>query len=234
MDAYFVALGSAIWLGMLTSVSPCPLATNIAAVTYIGKRVDRPLTVVLSGLVYTLGRTVGYVGLAALIVSSALAVPALARFLQKYMNLILGPVLILVGLFLLGVVRPQLPVFGVSERVAGRLERLGVWGAGLLGLLFALSFCPVSAALYFGSLIPIAVEHSSVIVMPTMYGIGSALPVIGFSVLIAFSARSVGVAFHRLTVFALWAGKITGVVFILIGIYYCLVYFFGVDILMQG
>jgi cytochrome c-type biogenesis protein len=230
MDGYFVALGSAVWLGILTSISPCPLATNIAAISYIGKRVDRPGTVLLSGLMYTAGRLLTYVILGILVVASILSIPDLAMFLQRNMNKALGPILIIAGFLLLDLVNLRPPGFGAGEKVAGRVEKWGIWGAGALGLLFALSFCPVSAALFFGSLIPLAIDQQSSVLMPTLYGIGTGLPVVTFAVLIALGAKRVGAAFNKISLFEKWARRITAVAFILAGIYYLLVYIFGLSI----
>lgn len=230
MDGYFVALGSAVWLGILTSISPCPLATNIAAISYIGKRVARPGTVLLSGLMYTIGRMFTYVALGVLVVASILSIPDLAMFLQRNMNKALGPILIIVGFLLLDVLHLQFPGFTTGEKVTGRVEKWGIWGAGVLGLLFALSFCPVSAALFFGSLIPLAVDHQSSVMMPTVYGIGTALPVVAFAILIALGAKWVGTAFNKIRVFEKWARRITAAAFILVGIYYSLIYIVGLSI----
>ncbi len=230
MDSYAFAVGSAIWLGILTSISPCPLATNIAAISFIGQRVDSPRKVVAAGLLYTLGRMVTYLVLGILIVASVLSIPELAMFLQKNMNKFLGPILIVVGMFLLDLISFSFPGGGIGSSMQGKVERFGIWGAALLGLLFALSFCPVSAALFFGSLIPLAVEHKSSIVMPTVYGVGTALPVILFAFVIAVSTRMVGVMFNKLKVIEKWARRITGAVFIAVGIYYTLIYIFGISI----
>ena len=226
MDPFILAAASACWLGILTSISPCPLATNIAAISYIGKRVGTPRKVFFSGLLYTLGRMLTYLILGVLIVAGMLSVPDLAYFLQKYMNTFLGPILVLVGMFLLGLIRLNFSVSGISERMQNRAEKYGIWGAGLLGFLFALSFCPISAALFFGSLIPLAVQHESRVLMPTIYGIGTALPVFAFAILVALGARSIGRAFNKLTQIELWARRITGVIFIVVGIYYLSVYVF--------
>lgn len=230
MDGYFFALGSAFWLGILTSISPCPLATNIAAISYIGKRVNRPVTVLLTGLMYTAGRMLTYVALGVLVVTSILSIPDVAMFLQQNMNKVLGPILIIVGLLLLSLFNLRLPSFGASEKVTSRVEKWGIWGAGALGFLFALSFCPVSAALFFGSLIPLAVDHQSSVMMPTVYGIGTALPVVAFAILIAKGAKWVGTAYNKIIVFEKWARRITAVTFILVGIYYSLIYLFGVSV----
>lgn len=224
MDGYLIAVGSAAWLGILTSVSPCPLATNIAAITYIGKRVDRPGMVLLSGVIYTVGRMVAYVAIGVLVVTSVLSIPAAAMFLQQNMNKFLGPILIVVGLVLLGVFSVSLPGAGWGDKLTARVEKWGLAGAGLLGLLFAVSFCPVSAALFFGSLIPLAVDYRSSVVMPTVYGIGTALPVVAFALVIAWGARFVGKVFNRLSVFEKWARRITGVAFVVVGCYYVAIY----------
>ncbi len=184
MTEFLLAAGSALWLGVLTSISPCPLATNIAAISYIGRRVDNTRHVLLAGLLYTIGRVVAYVGLAFLLVSTALSVPGVSQFLQKYMHLLLGPTLIIVGMFLVGLIEINIGGGGVSESVKQRVDRLGIWGALALGVLFALAFCPTSAALFFGNVMA-SLSAGSTILLPLLYGIGTALPVIGFAVLIA-------------------------------------------------
>ncbi len=230
MDSYFVALGSAIWLGILTSISPCPLATNIAAISYIGKRIDHPGTVVLSGVMYAAGRTLTYIALGVLLVASVLSIPDVAMFLQQNMNKALGPILILAGMLLLGLVNLRIPGFGSSNRLTALVEKWGIWGAGALGFLFALSFCPVSAALFFGSLIPMAVNYQSSVIMPTAYGIGTALPVVAFAVLIALGAKRVATAFNKITVIEKWARRITAIAFLLVGIYYSLIFIVGINV----
>ena len=227
-DSFLVAVVSACWLGILTSISPCPLATNIAAISYIGKRVSRPGYVLATGLLYTLGRAVAYVAIGMLIVASALAVPDLSFFLQRHINKILGPVLILTGVILLGLIRLNFTGPGYGARLQSRVDKHGMWGAGVLGLLFALSFCPISAGLFFGGLIPLAMERQSTVLMPTLYGIGTALPVVVFAVFIAFGAHHVGKAFDRLSQIERWARRVTGIVFIAVGLYLTLVYVFHV------
>lgn len=218
---------AALWLGILTSISPCPLATNIAAISYIGRRVERTALVLLSGLLYTIGRTLTYVVLGAAIVAGLLAIPGVSRFLQKYMHLLLGPLLIIAGMFLLELISFRRAGGGVSEGLQQRVDRSGVWGALLLGIVFALTFCPTSAALFFGSLIPLAVEHRSSLLLPALYGVGTALPVIVFAVLIALGAHYVARAFNVLSRIELWARRLTGVVFILVGVFLTLRYVYG-------
>ena len=184
-SAYVVGVVSALWLGILTSISPCPLATNIAAISYIGRRVGSPRQVLLSGMLYALGRSLAYLALGMLLVASVLSIPQLSLFLQKYMNKLLGPILIVVAMFLLGLIQLNITGPGVSDTMQKRVDALGMWGALVLGILFALTFCPVSAALFFGSLIPLSVKVGSGVALPGVYGIGTALPVLAFAVLIA-------------------------------------------------
>ncbi len=223
-----LGLAMAFWLGILTSISPCPLATNIAAISYIGRRVDSARLVVFTGLLYTVGRTLAYLALAVVLVATALSVPQISMFLQKHMHLVLGPILIVVGMFLLQLITFSMGGSGVSEGMQRRVDALGVWGALLLGIVFALSFCPTSAALFFGSLIPLSLEANSRVLMPVTYGIGTALPVLGFALLIALSAQSVGKAFNVLSVVERYARVITGTLFIVVGVYFSLKYIFEV------
>lgn len=225
MTPYLLALGSALWLGVLTSISPCPLATNIAAISYVGKRVGRPHLVLLSGLLYTAGRMLTYFLVALLLVMSLFSMPAVSRFLQQNMNKLLGPVLLVTGALLLDVIPwPWMRGSGFSESLKNRVDRIGVWGAGLLGIAFALTFCPVSAALFFGSLVPLAVKHQSTVLMPALYGIGTALPVVVFSLILAFAAHRLSRAFNVLTALETWMRRVTAVVFLGVGGYYCVMY----------
>ncbi len=227
MDSILFAAASALWLGILTAISPCPMATNVAAISYIGKRLGSPRQVLLGGVLYTVGRTVAYVGLAVLILAGLQSIPRVSTFLQEYMNKVLGPVLIVVGLFLLELIQLG-GRSNLGERLGRRVEGWGLAGALALGVIFALSFCPISAALFFGSLISLAVKYDSRVLLPGVFGVGTALPVFVFAVIIGLGVGSLGAAFHKLQRFEWWARRITGVVFILVGIYYCLEYIFEV------
>ena len=228
MTELLLLAASALWLGILTSVSPCPLATNVAAITFIGRRLESPRWVLASGLLYTAGRVLTYTVLGILLVSSVLSAPSVALVLQKYMNQVLGPVLILIGMLLLEIISFGSFGAGLAGRLQQRADRWGVLGALLLGVVFALSFCPVSAALFFGSLLTIAVKARSGILLPAVYGIGTGLPVLAFAILIAAGARSLAKAFDKITAVERWARRVTGVVFLGIGIYYTLAYVFRV------
>jgi cytochrome c biogenesis protein CcdA len=227
MGAIWLAAGMAFWLGLLTSVSPCPLATNIAAVSFVGRSVGSPARVLISGLLYALGRMAAYVGIAALLVVGALSIPALSSFLQGFMNRILGPVLILVGMVLLDLLTVPMPGGGWGQKLGGRAGRWGLAGSALLGFLFALAFCPVSAALYF-KMIADALAHRSALLLPALYGAGTAVPVVAFSIVLAVSAQRIGAAYNAVGRIETWARGATGVAFVLVGIYYSLVYIYGV------
>jgi cytochrome c biogenesis protein CcdA len=228
MDSLGMAAGSALWLGFLTSISPCPLATNVAAMSFISRGLGSPRRVLLTGLVYTAGRSLAYLVLGILMVASLLTAPGVSLILQERMNQILGPALILSGVLLLDLIRLPSRGGGISSGLQGRAERWGIWGGGLLGLVFALSFCPTSAGLFFGSLIPLALKSGSSVILPAVYGVGTAIPVFAFAIALAIGVNAVGRMFDVLSRFEVWARRITGVVFIVVGGYYCLTYIFEV------
>lgn len=219
-------LGAALWLGILTSISPCPLATNIAAVSFLSKKIAHPVMVFISGLAYMLGRMTAYAALGWIIVNSLLSVPQVAQFLQKYMVKALGPILIITGLFLLEVITIKLPGVELSQKHHNKLVESGALGAFLLGGIFALAFCPVSAALFFGSLIPLALNSKAGTILPFIYGAGTGLPVLLFAIAITLGVTSMSNWFHKIAKIESYTRKITGVVFILVGGYY-----FGIYIL---
>lgn len=228
MSMYLLAAATALWFGIWTSFTPCPLASNIAAISFVGSRVGRPLNVFLAGLLYTVGRVVVYTVLGVVIVAGLTSDAAVSNFLQKYMNKILGPVLILVGMLLLELIQFSVPGVISAEKIQAHAEKCGVWGAGVLGIVFALSFCPISAGLFFLYLIPLAVKHESIILFPSLYGIGTGLPVFGFAILVAIGTQWLGGAYSKLTRVEWWVRHVTGVLIILVGIYYCLAHIFGV------
>ena len=219
MGPLWLAAGTALWLGILTSISPCPLSTNIAAVSYVGRRVGSRRLVLLSGALYTAGRSLVYLVLGAASVWSLMSMVSVSSFLQGTFPRLLGPILIALGLLLLGVFEFTLPSMGVSDKLQNRVDRAGVWGAGLLGVIFALAFCPVSAGLFFGGLVPLAVERSSPLMLPLVYGVGTALPVALFAVLLAVGAGWLGKALDRVQVFEVWARRVTAMVFVGVGMY---------------
>lgn len=219
MEAADLAVGSALWLGLLTSISPCPLATNIAAVSFVGARVGAPRKVLLAGVLYTAGRSLAYLVLGAGAVWGLMSLVDVSAFLQGPAHKALGPLLVAVGLVLLGVFTFDLGGGRLAAAMQGRSERWGVWGALPLGAVFALAFCPLSAALFFGTLIPLAVSERSPLLLPTVYGLGTAVPVAVFAVFIAMGVNWLGRAFEKVSVFERWARRITGVVFVLVGVY---------------
>ena len=226
MNAFWFDMGMALWFGILTSISPCPLATNITAISFIGRNVDRTGDVFSAGLLYMLGRMIAYTALGAVLVSSTQLIAPVARFLQTYMVYLLGPGLIVLGIVLLDLI--TLP--GGNALMSGRLQtqiaRGGIWGAGVMGIVFALSFCPISAGLFFGSLFGLAMRHGSRLLFPSLYGVGTAIPVLVFAFVLAFSANLVGNAFRKLAMFERWARRITSVISISAGLYLCLTQIF--------
>ncbi|MDD5408939.1 MAG: aromatic aminobenezylarsenical efflux permease ArsG family transporter [Candidatus Omnitrophica bacterium] len=224
MTGIFIGFVSALWLGILTSISPCPLASNVAAISFLSKKITHPFFVFISGLAYTLGRMVSYAVLGWIIISSFLSVPQVAQLLQKYMCKALGPLLIITGFVLLDIITFRLPGLALSQKHYNKLVASGVPGAFLLGSTFALAFCPISAALFFGSLIPLAINSKSGILLPFIYGIGTGLPVFIFAVAIALGVSSLSLWFHKIRRIEYYTRKITGIIFIAAGLYYIGIY----------
>jgi cytochrome c-type biogenesis protein len=219
MQSYYLDIFSAFWLGILTSISPCPLATNIAAVSFISRNLGSSKKVLWSGLLYAAGRMLTYVAIAVLAVVSLLSLPEVSFFLESNMHKIIGPLLIVVGIILLDVIPISFSASLVGNSVQEKAGKWGIWGSGLLGIIFALTFCPLSAALFFGSLIPLAIDGKSPVMMPSVYGLGTALPVVAFALVMVFSMKSIGKIFAKLTQIEKWVRKLTAVIFIGAGIY---------------
>jgi cytochrome c-type biogenesis protein len=222
-----VPAATAAWLGILTSISPCPLATNLVAISFISRDISIPRRVFWTGLLYTLGRTLTYAVLGALLVGSVMSIPQVSMALQYWMNRLLGPILILVGMFLVDLLRFNFDTSLVTSSLQDRAGRWGIWGAAVLGMVFALSFCPVSAALFFGSLVPLSLKADSRFALPALYGIGTGLPVVLVAIGLATGARSLSTTLNRLGVIERWARRLTGVVFIAVGLYFTLDHVLG-------
>ncbi len=228
MDIAGASIFSVIWLGILTSISPCPLATNIAATSFIGQQIHSRYATVFAAGAYTLGRTLCYLTINLVIVAGLISIPGVANFLQLHMNRILGPILCITGLFILELIPLKMPSFSPANEKLQKLGKSGYFGAVLLGFIFAMSFCPVSAALFFGSVIPLAIKYHSRLFLPFLYGVGTALPVIGVAFVMAYSTRIAGIFLDRLSRVERGFRRITGSLFILIGVYYCLKYIFRI------
>jgi cytochrome c-type biogenesis protein len=216
-----VPLVAAFFIGLLTAMSPCPLATNITAIAYVSRRIDSGRHTLLVGSLYAAGRSVAYVAIAAAIVYTGLNVQAVSFFLQDYGTMLLGPLLIVLGILMLDVVDIALPGGG-GRRLASLMEGLsekGSAGSFLLGVLFALSFCPFSAVLFFGMLIPIALKTGDALLVPGVFGIATALPVVVVSVLLVGGVGRAAHLLQRAQAADYWVKRAVAAVFIGIGIY---------------
>ncbi len=220
LGALLLALATAFGLGLMTAISPCPLTTNIAAISFLGRHASSPKRVLLSGLLYSLGRTLAYVALGAILVSGLLSAPGLSSFLSKHMNSLLGPVLLLAGLFILELLNFNLGGISFSEKLQAYAEKGGFIHSLMLGVVFALAFCPTSAALFFGGLIPLAIKYSSALWLPVSYGIATGLPVMLFAFVVALASNALGKVFDNVVVVEKWTRLVAGVVFLGVGAYY--------------
>jgi cytochrome c biogenesis protein CcdA len=215
---------AAFALGLLTAVSPCPLATNITATAYIAKGFTEKRKVLWSGVLYTAGRALSYT-LIGLVVYFGASKFHVARFFQGNGEKFLAPVLIIIGLIMLGVIKLDfLGKINFTEKLSERFKNQGLTGALLLGVLFALAFCPYSGALYFGMLLPMTVASPDGLYLPIVFALGTGLPVLLFTYLIAFSMEKVGKYFKAIQRLERGMRYVAGAVFLLAGVYYVLIF----------
>ncbi len=216
---------TAFILGLMTAISPCPLATNITAIGFISKDVKDSKKVFINGLAYTLGRAISYT-LLALIIFIGADQFKLSGWFQQYGEKILGPLLIIIGFFMLDLIKIKFP--GVSS-LAKRFQEKGTssyWEVLLIGIIFALAFCPYSGVLYFGMLIPMTVSSTSGLYLPIVFAIATGIPVIIFAWLLANTVSGVGKLYNRIRAFEIWFRRIISFVFIGVGIYYIVIIYF--------
>jgi len=213
-----VPVVSALILGLLTAISPCPMATNITAIGFIGKDIGNRNRVFYNGLIYTLGRTVSYTLLALVLFLGADQLKISGVF-QQYGGKILGPLLVIIGIFMLGIIKINFPAF---TRLSERFENRGTynyWDVFLLGALFALAFCPYSGVLYFGMLVPLTISTSG-LHLPVVFAVATGIPVILFAWLIAYTISGVGGFYRKIKAFEYWFRRLVAVLFMGIGLYY--------------
>lgn len=213
---------TAFLLGLLTALSPCPLATNIAAIGFIGKEMEDRKRVFRNGLLYTLGRILAYTLLGfvlILILKEGSSMFGIQKTIGTWGERVLGPALLVIGLFMLFGDRLNLPRFGFKGNAEG-LARKGGWGALLIGILFALAFCPTSGVFYFGMLISLSATTTAGYLLPLVFAIATALPVLVVAWILAFSVQQMGRFYGRMRTVQRWMNLFVGVLFIAIGIYY--------------
>lgn len=214
-----VPMWSALILGLMTAISPCPLATNITAMGFIGKDLENKNRIFYNGIIYTLGRVVSYTLLAFILFIGADQFKISSVF-QQYGEKFLGPLLIIIGLFMLGIFSFNLPgINKLSSKFQNKSKHSYV-DVFLLGVLFALAFCPYSGVLYFGMLIPMTIQSASGLILPIVFAIATAIPVLIFAWLLAFTVSGVGKLYNKIKVFEIWFRRIVAVLFIGIGMYY--------------
>lgn len=216
---------SALVLGFMTAISPCPLATNITAIGFISKDIGNRHRVFINGLLYTLGRAVSYTSIALIIYLGADQFQ-FSGFFQRYGEKLLGPLLIIIGLFMLDIFRINFPSLG---KLSSRMENKKRWSymdAILLGIVFALAFCPYSGVLYFGMLVPMTVSSASGLYLPLLFALATGIPVIVFAWILAYTISGIGNVYSKVRTFEKWFRRAVAILFVLAGIYYIVrVYF---------
>jgi len=219
LDNSQMPLLSAFLIGLMTAISPCPLATNISAIGFLSRHISNKGLVMWQGLVYTLGRSIAYVGLAAVFLAG-INEKFIQGIISRYGEKILGPLLIIIGIFMLNLIKIKIQGFsGLSEKAEKKGKTGSFLGVLFLGIVFALAFCPYSGALYFLMLIPLMLSSPEGLLIPFTFSIATALPVIFFAFLIAFTVSAAGKFYNKIKVFEFWFRRIVSVIFILAGLY---------------
>ena len=218
----------AFLLGILTAISPCPLATNIASIGYISRDIENRKAIFIKGVLYTFGRILAYTVLGIILISileEGASVFGIQKYVSKWGELLIGPVLILIGLFMLFGDKLNLPKFGFNGS-GESYSKKGGWGAFLLGVLFALAFCPSSGMLYFGMLIPLSVSSTAGWLLPVIYAFATALPVLAVAWILAYSVQNISTFYGKIQTIQKWLNLVVGILFLIVGIYYCYIMYF--------
>jgi sulfite exporter TauE/SafE len=224
IDQSTFPLLTAFLLGLMTAISPCPLATNITALAYISKDVENRRVVFMNGIYYTLGRAISYTLLGAIIFFGASKFH-ISRAVQSNGEKWIGPLLIVIGIFMLGVIKLPGSSGSLVQRFADKVKPGNGWGAMLLGIIFALAFCPYSGVLYFGMLMPMVLSQPAGLILLPDFAIATGLPVILLAYLLAFSIGGIGKFYNRIKTFEVWFRRIVAILFILTGFYFVWIYF---------
>lgn len=218
---------TAFLLGLLTAVSPCPLATNITAIGFISKDIESKDRTFLLGILYTIGRMVAYSLLGALLIwmlRRGFDTFDLQSKVSQWGEMLLSPVLIVMGLVMLFGDRLPLSGFGLNaSEKSGRLR--GAWGSLLLGILFAMAFCPTSGMFYFGMLIPMSASATGGYALPVVYALATGLPVVIVAWIIAYSIGNIAGFYKKMQVFQKCLNRMVAVLFIIVGIYYAYTFY---------
>ena len=227
MGSSEIGIIAAFFIGLMAAISPCPLATNITAIAYISKKIGNSKHTLLVGFLYTLGRMFTYVLIASLIVWFGVNMQEVAMFLNTYGEKLLGPLLLIVGIVMLDLIK--INMFKSNDKIDKLKEYLsekGFIGSFLLGIIFALAFCPFSAVLYFGMMMPIALAASDGLFIPASFALATGLPVILFSLVLVYSVSKLGQIMNKIQTFEKWMRKAVAIIFIIMGLYYTFMMFF--------
>jgi cytochrome c biogenesis protein CcdA len=221
IDNSDIPLLTAFILGIMTAISPCPLATNITATAYLSKDIEDKRKVFFNGLIYTLGRTFSYSALGLIFYFGASQFKV-ARWLQNISGIWLGIALVIIGILMLDIVKINVPALGnLTSKMNGK--RKNYWNAFLMGVVFALAFCPYSGVLYFGILIPMTIASPSGLLLPPVFAIATGLPVILIAWLLAYSIGNVGKFYNSMKNLEKWFKRVVAGIFIIVGVYYIII-----------
>lgn len=220
VDNSDIPILTAFLLGLMTALSPCPLATNITATAYLSKDITEKKRVLLNGVFYTVGRVFSYTTLGLIFYFGASKFQV-AKLLQNVGGLYLGIGLVIIGILMLDFIKINIPGLNkLNQKISQKNMKKSYLNAFFLGVLFALAFCPYSGVLYFGVLIPMTISSASGLLLPPIFAIATGLPVIIIAYLLAYSMSNVGKFYNKMKTFEVWFRRIISSIFFLVGVYY--------------
>jgi cytochrome c biogenesis protein CcdA len=210
MTDYHVALGSALVLGAMTTLHPCPLAVNAAAVSLLAGWSGERRSASRRIAAFVVGYCLTFATLALLLAGTSLRLPVVASALTRATAVFLGPLLVVVGMVHADVLPWPGSNRGNRRLLDRRARTLGGYG---LGAVLALSFCPATAALFFGLLLPLAVQYRAPVAFAAAYAIGAALPLVAVAGVAARGTTALGLDrwAHRLPWVIGWLAIIAGI-----------------------
>ena len=222
-DSLNIPIASALLFGLIGSTAPCQLSSSAATLAFLSRGAADPRKVWAQTLAYVAGKMTVYLIVGGVMVMLGLQLNQISQTAIPVIGLArraMGPLLIIVGLFMLGLLNIQL---SVGARLSTWLDKKvgrqrGILPAYLMGIAFSFAFCPTLFWLFFGLTIPLAIASTGGIVLPAVFAIGTALPIIGLAALMASGAINLSQFLKRFKAADVWIQRATGIIFILIGL----------------
>lgn len=211
-------LVSAVLFGLIGATSPCQLTTNLSAIAYVSRRPGEGRAW-MEAVTYTLGKVLVYTAAGGAVIALGLEIQSSTVPVVVVARKLLGPLLIVIGLMFLGLLNLRMSAGErLTEAIQRRISVRGAWGAFLMGVVFSFAFCPTLFLLFFGLTIPLGLRSEAGLLVPGLFAVGTALPLLAYAGLLAAGSGLAGGYALRLSRGYPVVRRIAGVIFILAGI----------------